>query len=125
MQVDIRWRLTKKMWLNSFGKHPLSLPLGIDVSAIDHYSQSVLRTLMADYIKLPFRPLPVTRQARQLKQKSAGGAIVRIGLNFAHEFFDRLAKLACREQLFRLIHDNVPRCAPPITSEGSAERVDS
>src|SRR6266480_696940 len=107
MQVDIRRRLTEKMRLNSFGKYPLSLPLGIDVGAIDHHSQSGLGTLMTDYIELPFRPLPITRQARQLKQKSAVGAIVRIGLNCAHEFFDRLVKLACREQLFRLVHDSV------------------
>src|SRR5436189_2389444 len=107
MQVDISWRLTEKMRLNSFGKDTLSLPLGTDVGAIDHHSQSGLRTLMADYIKLPFRPLPITRQARQLKQKSAVGAIVRIGLNYAHEFFDRLVKLACREQLFCLIHNSV------------------
>src|SRR2546430_17717965 len=114
MQVDIRRRLTDKMRLNSSGKHPLSLPLGIDVGAIDHRSQSGLGTLMTDYIELPFRPLPIARQARQLKQKSAVGAIVRIGLNFAHEFFDCLVKLACREQPSRLLPHTPPLLLPPL-----------
>src|SRR5947209_15951396 len=107
MQVDISWRLTEKMRLNAFCKHTLSLPLGVDVGAINHHTQSGFSTLMANYIKLPLRPLPITREARQLKEKSAVGAIVRIGLNFAHEFFDCLVKLARREQLFRLVHDSV------------------
>src|SRR5437660_3798562 len=100
------------MRLNALGKHTLSLTLGIDVGAINHHTQAGFRTLMANYIKLSLRPLPVAREARQLKEKSAGGAIVRIGLNFADEFFDSLVKLARREQLFRLVHNSVLAVRP-------------